>query len=96
MPPEEPPCETCKEVPFEENKDAIEIFFLVQDQFIMGMNSPIGVKQGPIHEAMRLYKIKNRRECFEKVMFLLKPPDWTGLKSLWWIKGESHGEWGES
>lgn len=39
----------------------------------MGFNGPVGVNQMAIHEAMRLYKIKNRKACFEKVMVLC---DW--------------------
>jgi len=42
----------------------------------MGMNGPVDVSQQAIHEAMKLYKIKNCRECFEKVLILSK----------WWIE----------
>ena len=41
----------------------------------MGMNGPVDVNHQAIHEAMRLYKIKKRRECFEKVTILAR----------WWI-----------
>jgi hypothetical protein len=34
------------------------------------MNGPIGLNQQTIHEAMELYEIENRRECFEKVLRL--------------------------
>jgi hypothetical protein len=74
-PPEEPPCETCKELPIKESEDAVRIFFLVRSQLIMGMNGPVSINHQAIHEAMKLYKIKNRRECFEKVLILSK----------WWI-----------
>lgn len=74
-PPEEPPCEKCRETPLEENKDAINIFFLIRHQLIMGMNGPVDINHQAIHEAMKLYNIKNKRECFEKVLFL----------SNWWI-----------
>ncbi len=42
---------------------------------IMGMNGPVDINHLAIHEAMRLYKIKRRQECFEKVLNL----------SRWWI-----------
>jgi hypothetical protein len=75
-PPQDPPCEICRELPEQENEDAERIFFLVRDQFIMGMNGPISISHEAIHEAMRLYRIKNRRDCFEKVLIL----------SRWWIE----------
>jgi len=75
MPSEIPPCQTCKEVPLEENEEAFNIFFLVWSQLIMGMNGPVDVNHQAIHEAMKLYKIKKRKECFEKILTL----------SRWWI-----------
>jgi len=42
----------------------------------MGTNGPIDINQIPIHKAMKLYKIKNRKECFEKVLKL----------NNWWIE----------
>lgn len=36
----------------------------------MGTNGPVGVNHLAIYEAMRLYRIKNRQECFEKVVHL--------------------------
>ena len=76
-PPDEPPCETCREVPREEDKDALNIFFLVRDQLIMSMNGPISVNQLAIHKVMEHFphKIENYFECFEKVLTL----------SRWWI-----------
>ena len=74
--PEKPPCEICRIIPFIENEDALNIFFVTQYQFIMGFNGPIDINQLAIHEAMKLYNIKNRKECFEKVMIL----------SRWWIE----------
>ena len=74
-PPEDPPCEDCRIPPLDENEDAISIFFMVQHQFIMGFNGPVSINHNAIHEAMRLYKVKNQRECFEKVLTL----------SRWWI-----------
>lgn len=36
----------------------------------MDTNGPVGVNHLAIYEAMRLYRIKNRQECFEKVVHL--------------------------
>jgi hypothetical protein len=74
-PPEEPPCETCRETPLEENEDAINVFFMVRYQLIMGMKGPLDINHQSIHEAMRLHKVERRRECFEKIVTL----------SRWWI-----------
>jgi hypothetical protein len=41
----------------------------------MSVNGPIEINHQAIHEAMRLYRIEKRRECFEKVIIL----------SRWWI-----------
>jgi hypothetical protein len=75
IPSEHPPCDTCRERPREENEDAINIFFLVRDQLIMGMGGPVAINQQSVYEAMRLYEIKNQRRCFEKVLAL----------SRWWL-----------
>ena len=69
IPFEEPPCETCKPVFLEENANAINIFFLVRAQLIINADGyPIDIIHQAIHEAMRLYEIKNKKECFEKVL----------------------------
>lgn len=54
----------------EENVEAVRIYLIVKNQFIMGLDGPIDINQLPIHAAMRLYKIKNRQNCFEKVLLL--------------------------
>jgi len=74
-PPESPPCGTCRPTLLEENEEALKIFFVTQYQFVMGFNGPVDMNHQAIHEAMKLYKIKNRRECFEKILTL----------SRWWV-----------
>ena len=75
-PPESPPCETCRVDPASENEDALRVFFMVQDQYIMSEGGPVAINHLAIHEAMRLLKIKNRLECFNKVRILAN----------WWLK----------
>jgi len=54
-----------------ENEDAERIFFMVQDQYIMGgMGGPIALNQIAIHEAMSLYGIMDKQDTFEKVLTL--------------------------
>ena len=36
------------------------------------MNGPIAIDQNAIHNAMELYEIENRQQCFEKVLILSK------------------------
>lgn len=68
-PPEEPPCDICRPKYLKENEDAINIFFLVRTQSIVGADGyPIDIIHQAIHEAMKLYKIKNKKGCFEKVL----------------------------
>lgn len=69
-PPNDPPCETCWVELKKENEDALQIFYVIQDQFLMGQNGPIAINHLAIHSAMELYGIQNRRDCFEKVLRL--------------------------
>lgn len=39
-------------------------------------SGPISINQIPIHQAMELYKIENRKQCFEKLLTL----------GAWWIE----------
>ena len=74
-PPDAPPCSVCRILPEPENTEALKIFFLTQNQFIMGVNGPVDINHLAVHAAMELYGVKNRRECFGKVMRL----------NYWWI-----------
>jgi len=76
MPPEEPPCAACRIDPVEENGDALRIFFIVQNQFVMGFNGPVSINQLAIHEAIRLYEVADHQGCFEGVLRL----------GRWWIE----------
>ena len=74
-PSEDPPCEDCKVEPSIENTDAIRIFNMERYQLIMGQGGAIDMNHDAFHKAMRLYRIKNRRECYEKILVL----------GRWWI-----------
>jgi hypothetical protein len=75
IPPKPPPCDKCRVDPIDENRDAIEIFLVIQSQMIMGPSGPVDLNHLAIHEAMKLYKIKNRTDCFNKVRTL----------GHWWV-----------
>ena len=36
----------------------------------MGNSGPIDINHQAIHEAMKLYRIKNKQQCFEKILFM--------------------------
>lgn len=63
-------CEICVPPLLPENEEALLIYLAVQDQLITGFNGPVGLDQNAIHKAMDLYEIKDRRDCFEKVVAL--------------------------
>ena len=65
---EEPPCYTCKPEFIEENAEAIEIFYLIRNQFVMSMNGPIDIMHEPIYRAMDMFSIIDRKKCFFKVL----------------------------
>jgi hypothetical protein len=81
--------EDCKEcVPdiLEENEDAEKIYFVVQDQYIMGFNGAVGINQMAIHAAMDLYEVEDRLKCFEGVVsasrhFISKQQELNDLKA---------------
>lgn len=69
-PPEDPPCETCWVDILPANRDALRIYRIVQNQFILGMGGPVAIDQNAIHRAMDLYNVKDKVRCFEKVLVL--------------------------
>ncbi len=63
-------CSDCKPEYLEENAEAIYIFFLVRNQLIMGYSGPVDINHLAIHSAMNLYEIKEKKDCFEKILFM--------------------------
>jgi hypothetical protein len=54
-----------------ENSDAVRIYMQCQAQVVcVGMGEPVDLNHMPIHEAMRLYRVKDPETCFEKVLTL--------------------------
>jgi len=74
IPPENPPCNDCRIDPLEENVAAINIFFKVRFQLIMGMNGPIDLNHLAIDAAMKREGIEGLA-CFNKVLVL----------GRWWL-----------
>jgi hypothetical protein len=66
---EDPPCGICVPDIFPENKDALEVFFLVEDQVITaGMSGKvISLSLPAIKVAMDICNIRNQRDCARRV-----------------------------
>ncbi len=47
----------------------MEIYLLCYKQMLYaGMGTPVDIIHMAVHEAMRLYEVRNRKECFQKVL----------------------------
>jgi hypothetical protein len=73
-PPKEPPCATCRTYPLPKNEDALRIFLIVKNQFIMGFNGPIELNHLAVDAAIKREGISSYG-CFEKVLTL----------GRWWV-----------
>lgn len=68
-----PDCDACTPPLMPENEDAVMIFRICQDQLLCaGMGTPYGINQVAVHEAMRLYGVEDKKNCFEKVLLLAR------------------------
>lgn len=54
----------------EANAEAVEIFFITRGQLIMGPERAIDIMHEPIHRLIDMYEVKNKKECFEKVLIM--------------------------
>ena len=70
MPPEEPPCDTCRPKVYEGNESALRVFSIVQNQFIMGPGGPVDINQLAVWEAIDRFGIPNAVSVFNRVMVL--------------------------
>jgi len=57
---------------YPENEDAEKIYFIVQDQYILGMGGPVAINQVAIHMAIDMYDIDDPVGTFEKVVTLCR------------------------
>ena len=73
-PPEEPPCYTCRILPFEENVDALKVFLITRYQFVSDSVGPIDINHLAIESVMKREGIEDR-QTFDKVLNL----------NRWWI-----------
>ena len=52
---------------WEENWPAVEMFLLLQTQWVVGVNGPVGLNYQSIEFLFKLYRSKKRRELFEDI-----------------------------
>jgi hypothetical protein len=69
-PPQEPPCDVCRPDVKEANVDALKIYSIVRNQFIMSMETPVDINHVAIWQAIEKYGITKERDTFEKVLTL--------------------------
>jgi len=59
-----------------ENREALSVFMVVRNQLIMGFGGPVDINHLAIYPQMDLQQVKNRKQCFNKVLQL----------SRWYLK----------
>lgn len=70
VPPQDPPCETCRPALLEENASAIELYSIVQNQWIMGPGGPVDINHLAVWEAIDRYQVRDKAETFAKILTL--------------------------
>lgn len=70
IPPTTPPCETCWIELNDENQEPALIYMMTRGQVVTLGERTIDISIPAIKIAMDLYKIKNQKDCMEKVMNL--------------------------
>jgi hypothetical protein len=68
-PPQDPPCDTCREELSEDNEDAARVYQLVKRQVRVapGSGEIIDLDYAAVKAIMDILRVKNPRDCFEKV-----------------------------
>jgi hypothetical protein len=69
-PPEDPPCGDCRPILLDENADAIMLYSLVQNQWIMGPSGPVDVNHLAVWEAIDRHEVKDALGTFKKILTL--------------------------
>lgn len=70
LPPQEPPCGDCRPALLEENEDAITVYSIVQNQWIMGAGGPVDINHLAVWEAIDRHRVRDTLSTFRKVLTL--------------------------
>ena len=66
-----PDCDNCLPPLLLENEDVARVFNIVQSQVVtVGQGKVVDVNHTAIHDAMDMYGVINKKECFERVVKL--------------------------
>lgn len=65
-------CDKCLPELMPENEEVWKIYTVISNQLIMGPAGPIDINQLAIYEAMKLYEVKSKRNCLERVTRLAR------------------------
>ena len=70
LPPQEPPCDSCRPALLEENEAAIAIYSIVQNQWIIGPGGPVDINHLAVWEAIDRHRIADALGTFQKILTL--------------------------
>jgi len=68
VPPETPPCESCRVELMPENHEAFNIYLTTRSQYIMGYSGPVAINQLAIWELIDRLKVKDPVNVFNRVV----------------------------
>ena len=66
------PCDKCLPELMPENLEAWKIYTICSGQLIVGSGGPIDISHDAVHKALDLYEVRNRRDCFERVVLIAR------------------------
>jgi hypothetical protein len=68
VPPDTPPCRTCRVELLPENEETADVYMLTRRQAITtGMGNVVDINLQAIKTVMDLHGVKNQKECMERV-----------------------------
>ena len=71
VPPQDPPCNTCRTELLEENEDVAQIYMMTRRQYIISATGQvIDINIPAVKIAMDLYQVKNQKECLLRIINL--------------------------
>ena len=67
----EPDCDNCLPPLLPDNEDVVRVFNVVQGQVVTaGQGKVVDINHAAIHHAIRIYKVVDKKDCFERVTWL--------------------------
>ena len=66
----EPNCKNCIPTLFPENREAVRVYIICQDQMIMSMSGPVSLDISAIEIAMERCRVRDKNKTFHQVIKL--------------------------